>query len=90
MSTRIPFPSFVPPIHHEFNEYMVFDLKFPSIMAGAYLLYYLALEPFAAVCDFLSLRKGDILTHTFRSFYTPPKWHCLFSPPLRSRTAATH
>ncbi|KAF7973205.1 hypothetical protein HWV62_15793 [Athelia sp. TMB] len=39
----------LPAIHHEFNPYLVFDLKFPAVMAGSYLLYYFALEPVAAL-----------------------------------------
>ncbi|KZP24617.1 DUF962-domain-containing protein [Athelia psychrophila] len=48
-STSWPMPSFLPVIHHEFNDYLVFDLKFPTLMASSYLLYYLALEPIAAL-----------------------------------------
>ncbi|KAF7981594.1 hypothetical protein HWV62_32646 [Athelia sp. TMB] len=39
----------LPAVHHEFTPYLVFDLKFPAVMAGSYLLYYFALEPVAAL-----------------------------------------
>ncbi|KAJ8523002.1 hypothetical protein ONZ45_g524 [Pleurotus djamor] len=49
MATRIPMPEAVPKVHHVFNEYLVFDLNAPAIHAGLYFLYYLMLEPVAAV-----------------------------------------
>lgn len=49
MATRIPLPSAVPTVHHVFNDYLVFDLNVPAIHAALYFLYYLALEPVAAV-----------------------------------------
>ncbi|KAJ3565802.1 hypothetical protein NP233_g7411 [Leucocoprinus birnbaumii] len=49
LATQIPVPSLIPAIHHKFNDYLVFDLNWPSIHAGLYLLYYLALEPVAAL-----------------------------------------
>jgi uncharacterized membrane protein YGL010W len=49
LSSEIPLPQFIPHIHHEFNQYLVFNLNAPAIHAGLYLLYYLALEPVAAL-----------------------------------------
>ncbi|KAF4574690.1 hypothetical protein EYR36_006040 [Pleurotus pulmonarius] len=49
MATRIPLPSAVPTVHHVFNDYLVFDLNAPAIHAALYFLYYLALEPVAAI-----------------------------------------
>jgi len=49
LSSETPLPQFIPHIHHEFNQYLVFNLNAPAIHAGLYLLYYLALEPVAAL-----------------------------------------
>jgi uncharacterized membrane protein YGL010W len=49
MGCEIPVPSFIPPVHHEFNEYLVFNLNIATIISGLYLLYYIALEPVAAL-----------------------------------------
>jgi uncharacterized membrane protein YGL010W len=49
LSSEIPLPEFIPHIHHEFNQYLVFNLNISTIHAGLYLLYYLALEPVAAL-----------------------------------------
>jgi len=49
MGCEIPVPSFIPVVHHKFNEYLVFDLNIPAIIFGFYILYYLALEPFAGL-----------------------------------------
>lgn len=52
MSTLIPVPSFVPVIHYKINKYLEFDSNIAAIQAALYFLYYLALEPVAAVCIF--------------------------------------
>ncbi|KAF9452174.1 DUF962-domain-containing protein [Macrolepiota fuliginosa MF-IS2] len=49
LATQIPVPSAIPTIQHKFNDYLVFDLNWSAIHAGLYVLYYLALEPIAAV-----------------------------------------
>jgi len=49
MGCQVPVPSFIPPVHHEFNEYFVFNLNIASIVSGLYFLYYIALEPVAAL-----------------------------------------
>lgn len=49
MTSGIPIPSFGPQIHHQFNEYLIFDLNFSAIGISLFCLYYLALEPVAAV-----------------------------------------
>ncbi|EIW82523.1 DUF962-domain-containing protein [Coniophora puteana RWD-64-598 SS2] len=49
IATRIPTPSFFPYVHHEFNEYFVFDLNAPAVAALLYQSYYFALEPVAAL-----------------------------------------
>ncbi|THV05454.1 DUF962-domain-containing protein [Dendrothele bispora CBS 962.96] len=41
--------SFLPEIHHVFNEYLVFDLNIPAIFTFVYIIYYLILEPVAAL-----------------------------------------
>lgn len=45
----VPLPSFIPHIQHVFNQYLIFDLNFPTITMAAYLAYYFILEPVAAV-----------------------------------------
>jgi len=49
LASQLPVPSFVPAIHHTFNDYLSFDLNWVTIHAGLYLAYYLALEPVAAL-----------------------------------------
>ncbi|KAJ7276145.1 hypothetical protein B0H12DRAFT_1083801 [Mycena haematopus] len=49
MGTKIPVPSFFPPIHHAFSDYLVFDLNYPTIYAAICLAYYFVLEPVAAL-----------------------------------------
>ncbi|KAF8897237.1 hypothetical protein BD779DRAFT_1667241 [Infundibulicybe gibba] len=48
-ASLLPVPSIIPNIHYSINEYLVFDLNAPAIHAGLYLVYYLFLEPFAAL-----------------------------------------
>ncbi|KAL9712542.1 hypothetical protein Ac2012v2_003780 [Leucoagaricus gongylophorus] len=49
LAAQIPVPSIIPAIHREFNDYLAFDLNWSAIHAGLYILYYLALEPVAAI-----------------------------------------
>ncbi|KAJ6516154.1 hypothetical protein C8R45DRAFT_1049581 [Mycena sanguinolenta] len=49
MGTKIPVPSFVPTIHHQFSDYLVFELNGPAIYAAICLAYYFVLEPMAAL-----------------------------------------
>jgi hypothetical protein len=49
LTSAIPVPEFVPAVRYTFNDYFVFDLNAPAIHAALYLVYYLLLEPFAAV-----------------------------------------
>lgn len=53
LAAQIPVPSIIPAIHREFNDYLAFDLNWSAIHAGLYILYYLALEPVAAVSLFM-------------------------------------
>jgi len=48
MAAKVSIPG-LPAIHYEFNPYMIFDLKFPAVVTIAYLSYYFALEPVAAL-----------------------------------------
>ncbi|KAG6903327.1 hypothetical protein C0995_013080 [Termitomyces sp. Mi166 len=45
----LPVPSFVPDIHYQINDYLRFDLNLSAIHAGLYFVYYLILEPIAAI-----------------------------------------
>ncbi|KAG6907835.1 hypothetical protein DXG01_007217 [Tephrocybe rancida] len=49
MASELPVPSFVPEVHHRINDYLCFDLNLSAIHAGLYLVYYLILEPTAAI-----------------------------------------
>ncbi|EKM80438.1 hypothetical protein AGABI1DRAFT_113620 [Agaricus bisporus var. burnettii JB137-S8] len=49
LASQLPVPSVIPAIHHQFNEYLTFDLNWATIHAGVYFLYYLALEPVGAL-----------------------------------------
>jgi len=42
-------PSFFPAYHHAINDYMVFETNYATLLAVAYLAYYLLLEPVAAL-----------------------------------------
>lgn len=42
-------PSFVPTYRHAFNDYLLFDTNYATLMAVIYIVYYLLLEPIAAV-----------------------------------------
>jgi len=37
------------PVHHTFSDYLVFDFNLPALVSAAYLAYYFALEPVAAL-----------------------------------------
>ncbi|KII95884.1 hypothetical protein PLICRDRAFT_150858 [Plicaturopsis crispa FD-325 SS-3] len=63
MSTLIPVPSFVPVIHYKINKYLEFDSNIAAIQAALYFLYYLALEPVAAVL-YAPLSVVSVLTAT--------------------------
>jgi len=47
--TPIPSPAFLPDIHYRLNEYFVFDMNVPAMLSALYLVYYVILEPIAAV-----------------------------------------
>jgi len=47
--TLVPSPSFLPPAHYVINSYLVFDVKTPALVTAFYLLYYLLLDPVAAI-----------------------------------------
>ncbi|KAF8639643.1 hypothetical protein AX17_000908 [Amanita inopinata Kibby_2008] len=49
LASQLPLPSVIPDIHYKFNDYLLFDLNIPAIHAGLYILYYLILEPVAAL-----------------------------------------
>ncbi|KAF9534952.1 hypothetical protein CPB83DRAFT_780910 [Crepidotus variabilis] len=40
--------SFLPAYRHVFNDYLVFDVNFATLMAAVYIVYYFLLEPVAA------------------------------------------
>ncbi|EAU84497.1 hypothetical protein CC1G_00016 [Coprinopsis cinerea okayama7 len=42
-------PSWIPKVHYQFNEYLVFDLNWSAIHALVYIVYYFLLEPVAAL-----------------------------------------
>ena len=45
----MPIPSFIPDVHYEVNNYLIFDLNISVIIMGLYQAYYISLEPVAAV-----------------------------------------
>lgn len=49
MGASLPVPPFFPSVHHEVTRYLAFDVNWPAVFAFAYIAYYYALEPFAAV-----------------------------------------
>lgn len=60
-------PSFFPDIHYKLNDYLVFDLNWPAVHAGLYILYYMALEPVAAVL-YIPQMLASLLTATAFSY----------------------
>lgn len=79
-----PVPSFVPAVHYTINEYLVFDLNVPAILAGLYIAYYFILEPVAAVRSFVSYTPILVLTDP-PSYSIHRKWSCLCLQRLRTR-----
>ncbi|KAG1874729.1 hypothetical protein DFJ58DRAFT_650948 [Suillus subalutaceus] len=49
LATRIQTPTFLPEFRYTFNEYLLFDLNTPAVVTAIYIVYYLILEPFAAL-----------------------------------------
>lgn len=49
LATRIQTPAFFPEFRYTFNEYLLFDLNTPAVVTAIYVVYYLILEPFAAL-----------------------------------------
>jgi hypothetical protein len=49
LATRIQTPAFLPEFRYTFNEYLLFDVNAPAVVTAVYFVYYLILEPFAAV-----------------------------------------
>lgn len=51
-------PSFFPTIHHEFNQYLVFDLNWSCVVfVVGFLGYFFILLPSAAVCPVYTCRR---------------------------------
>ncbi|KAG7097224.1 hypothetical protein E1B28_004595 [Marasmius oreades] len=48
LSTDLP-TTFLPKVHYDINEYLAFDLNIPALVTAFYIVYYLILEPFAAL-----------------------------------------
>ena len=55
LTTLIPSPSFLPSAHYVFNNFLIFDLNTSALVTAFYLLYYLILEPVAAVSHTISV-----------------------------------
>ncbi|KAI0688569.1 hypothetical protein BC835DRAFT_305912 [Cytidiella melzeri] len=49
LTNDFPVPHAIPHIYHKFNDYLIFDLNFPVLYITAYLVYYAALDPVAAL-----------------------------------------
>jgi len=49
MASTIPMPSFIPEYHYTINAYLSADLNVSAIHAAIYMMYYLVLEPVAAI-----------------------------------------
>jgi 2-hydroxy fatty acid dioxygenase len=74
-ASRIPLPAFIPRYTYVFNEHLLFEVNFPALLTGAYLAYYYALEPVAAVRPSLlnmdQLRQNTDLFMQPQFLYTP-------------------
>jgi len=68
LTSEFPLPSFIPPLYHEFSRCLIFELKFPAIMAVLYISYYLLLEPVAAVL-YIPQFTLSLLTATAFSYH---------------------
>lgn len=51
-ASQLPLPSLIPVVRYSLNDYFHFDLNWAAIHAGLYFVYYLVLEPVAAVRTF--------------------------------------
>ncbi|KAH8830650.1 hypothetical protein DL96DRAFT_961306 [Flagelloscypha sp. PMI_526] len=49
MLSSVAVPDWFLEVHHQVNDYMVFDLNWAAVQAAFYLAYYFILEPFAAL-----------------------------------------
>jgi hypothetical protein len=49
LASKLPMPSLVPAIQYNISDYLSFDLNWAAVHAGLYFVYYLILEPAAAV-----------------------------------------
>ncbi|PCH41352.1 DUF962-domain-containing protein [Wolfiporia cocos MD-104 SS10] len=64
----VPTPSFFPPVHIKYNDFMMFDFKWPAVMAAVYIAYYFCLEPIAAAL-YLPQWAFSLLTSTAFSYH---------------------
>jgi 2-hydroxy fatty acid dioxygenase len=64
-------PPFGPAYHHVINDYMVFETNYASLMGAVYIVYYLLLEPVAAV-SFFVMRPYGVISHlNHKLLYAP-------------------
>ncbi|KAH7916760.1 DUF962-domain-containing protein [Hygrophoropsis aurantiaca] len=69
LSTRIPVPASFPTVHYSISDYLVFDFNTPAITTAVYLVYYLILEPVAAIL-YAPQMVLSLLTATAYSYRT--------------------
>ncbi|KAH9947302.1 hypothetical protein B0H21DRAFT_692324 [Amylocystis lapponica] len=65
MAAFIPTYDYLPAVHIEFNEYLIFDLNVSAIHALLYILFYLVLEPTAALLYAPQLTMSLLTATTF-------------------------
>jgi 2-hydroxy fatty acid dioxygenase len=66
MASVLPIPDFIPTYQYKVNEYLLFKLNWPAILAGVYLAYYYMLEPVAAVSRVLQVVLHKVIDDCLR------------------------
>jgi len=63
-------PDFFPEIHYVFHKYLIFDFNWPAVQALVYILYYMILEPVAALL-YVPQMTISLLTATAIQYHCP-------------------
>jgi hypothetical protein len=88
LACAVPMPSFIPTFHVEFSRFLIYDFNVTTIGSFLYFLYYLVLDPVAAVRT--AFRRisahhliASLLNHSWSTSHNSRWW---FWHPWRSRT----
>jgi uncharacterized membrane protein YGL010W len=72
LASQLPVPSLLPIVHYTLGDHFCFDLNWAAIHAGLYVVYYLTLEPVAAVRIVSYLLRPIVLAdRIYQLLYAP-------------------